>query len=64
MKLHQIDLLHCQEIKITDKSFETCRFVTSNFNIVQNNSPTNNYGTASIIRNELVIDNVKLDTNG
>ena len=36
----------------------------SSFDIIQNNSPNNKYGTASLVRNDLVVENINLDTNG
>ena len=63
IKLHSVDILHCQEIEIQESTFETCNFITSSFEIIQNNSPNNKYGTASLVRNELTIENINLDTN-
>ena len=34
------------------------------FPLMQNNSPTNNYGTALLVRNDLITSNIKCDTNG
>ena len=64
IKQHKIDILHCQEIEILDSTFEVCSFISSCYEIIQNNSPTNKYGTATLVRNDLVIENVKCDTNG
>ena len=64
IKQHNIDILHCQEIEIEDSTFESCSFITSRYEIIQNNSPNNKYGTASLVRSDLVIENVKCDTNG
>ena len=64
IKLHKIDILHCQEIEIDESSFESCHLLATNFQIIQNNSPINRYGTASLVRNDLIIENVNLDTNG
>ena len=49
IKLHSIDILHCQEIAIEESTFESCNFLTSSFDIIQNNSPNNRYGTASLL---------------
>ena len=64
IKEHGVDILHLQEIEVHDSTFESCHFVTSTFEILQNNSPTNKYGTASLVRNDLIIENINLDTNG
>ena len=64
IKLHNIDILHCQEIEIEESSFESCHLLASSFQIIQNNSPSNKYGTASLVRNDLSVENVNLDTNG
>ena len=64
IKNHKVDILHCQEIVILESTFESCSFIASNFQIIQNNSPTNQYGTASLVRNDLVVENINLDTEG
>ena len=63
IKFNNIDILHCQEINISDESFEGCNYIKSCFNIIQNNA-TNKYGTASIVKNFLKVENVKMDTRG
>ena len=63
IQYHNIDILHCQEIDIETSTFNSCHYISSNFNIIENNSPTNKYGTASLVRNDLVIENLKCDTN-
>ena len=56
---NKIDILHLQECYITDDTFTQCGYITSNFNLVVNNTPNNTfYGTASIIRNDLDIKNI------
>ena len=64
IKYHDIDILHCQEIEISPKTFETCKYISSNYDIIQNNSPANKYGTASIVRKGLIVENIKCDTKG
>ena len=48
-----VDILHLQEIEVHDSTFESCHFVTSTFEILQNNSPTNKYGTDSLVKKRL-----------
>ena len=50
MRRNQIDILHCQEIHIDEESFSQCNFITSNYNIIQNNA-LNKYGKATIVQN-------------
>ena len=64
IKINNVDILHCQEIEISELSFESCSFIASNFEIIPNNSPLNKYGTATFVRNDLKIENLNLDTNG
>ena len=56
-----IDILHCQEIDIDNDSFRNCNLITSNYNIIQNNS-INKYGTASLVRNDFLCENIRMDT--
>ena len=60
---YKLDILHCQEIQIEDDTFSQCNFIQSNYYIIKNNS-SNNYGTASIIKNNLTISNINLDIAG
>ena len=63
LKQHKINIIHLQEINILEDSFKNCNFINSNYNILQNNSPTK-YGTASLIKSDLDIDNVVCDSEG
>ena len=38
IKQYKVDILHLQEVNIDRDSFSSCDFITSNFNILQNNS--------------------------
>ena len=49
---NSIDILHCQEIDISEDTFEECNYINSTFDIISINSP-NMYGTASLVKNEL-----------
>ena len=60
---NKIDVLHLQEVNITEDSFSTCNVISSSYNIISNNSPTK-YGTASIIRSDLIAENILLDSHG
>ena len=64
IQYHQIDIIHCQEIEITSSTFKSCKYISSNYNIIENNSPVNKYGTATLVRNNLIVENIKCDTNG
>ena len=63
LKKNKIDILNCQEINIEEDSFKSCSFITSSYNIIQNNA-INKYGTASKVKNELIVENIKTDING
>ena len=64
LRFNKIYILNCQEIRINSDSFQNCHFISSNYNIIQNNSPINQYGTAVFVKNEFCIENIKCDTNG
>ena len=65
IKKHNIDILHLQECKIDDDSFGECPFVRSNFNIFSNNTQNDSfYGTASLVRCDLEVSNVRTDNDG
>ena len=63
IKRHKIDVLNCQEINIEDKSFHSCKFISSNYHIISNNA-INKFGTATIIRNCFHAENIRMDTSG
>ena len=63
IKLNNIDILQMQEIEIDDETFSNCDFLSSNFNLISNNSESK-YGTASLIRSDLEYRNVRCDTSG
>ena len=60
---NNIDVLHLQEVHISEESFSTCNVISSSYNIISNNSSTK-YGTATLIRSEFVPENILLDSNG
>ena len=64
IKHHQLDILHLQEVEIISTTFQNCTYILSHFNIIQNNSPFNKYGTATLVRSDLSVDNIQCDTNG
>ena len=63
IKKYNIDILHCQEINIEEESFSQCNFIAANFNIYSNNA-LNKYGTATLVRNNFIMENMKMDTEG
>jgi exonuclease III len=60
---NSIDILHCQEINIDEDSFKNCDNLNASYNIHANNA-INKYGTASIVRNNLSVQNIRTDTEG
>ena len=59
----KIDILHLQEINITEDSFSTCNTINAGFSIISNNA-VNKYGTASIIKSDFSPENLLFDTKG
>ena len=60
---HNIDILHLQETHLEDETFSGCNYISSNFNIIHNNSITK-YGTASLVRSTLEVENIILHESG
>ena len=46
-----------------DDTFSQCYFIESKFSVLINNAE-NKYGTASLVKNDLVVENVLCDTGG
>ena len=63
MKQNDVDILNCQEINIDGESSNNCPFISSKYNILQNNA-VNKFGTAVIIKSDYNVENVKTDTMG
>ena len=63
IKRKDIDIIHTQEINISEEAFSQCNYILSNFNIIQNNA-LNKYGTASLVKNDFNPENIKMDTHG
>ena len=63
VKCFKIDILHLQETCIDEESFSECRFISSNFIIIHNNS-SNRYGTASLIKYNLPVKDIILHESG
>ena len=52
-----------QESHIDEDTFSSCEYITSNFEIIANNSQ-NKYGTASLVRIDIQINNIGIDQEG
>ena len=63
IKFNKIDILQIQEIDVDEETFNECEYISSNYNLISNNSETK-YGTASLIRSDLDYKNVRCDTSG
>ena len=63
IKRSNCDIIHLQEAHIEDDTFCQCYFIESNFSVLINNAE-NKYGTASLVKNDLVVENVLCDTGG
>jgi exonuclease III len=65
IKYHSLDVLHLQECNINDDCFSDCPYIRSNYNVITNNTQNNNfYGTASLVRCDIDITNIRTDTDG
>ena len=63
LKENSCDILNLQEVQIEEDTFSDCSFIATNYDIIQNNAE-NKYGTASIVKNDLQVENVMCDTAG
>ena len=63
IKQNRLDIIHLQETFIEEDTFAECNFITSNFTLIKNNS-RNKYGTASLIKYCLQVDNIILHESG
>ena len=63
IKFYQIDILHLQETYIEDDTFSECKFISSNFILIHNNSHSE-YGTASLVKSYLPTENIILLNQG
>ena len=60
---NNLDVLHLQEINIVEDSFSNCETICSSFNILSNNAASK-YGTASLIKTDLISENILMDIEG
>ena len=60
---NKVDILLCQEININEESFKQCRYISSNYTILQKNA-VNKFGTATKVSNIFTPENVKMITSG
>ena len=63
LQRNNVDVLHFQEINIGDNSFSCCSYISANYYIISNNA-INKYGTATIVRNSLSAENIRMDSHG
>ena len=63
LKRYKCDILHLQETNIEQETFSTCNYISSNYNILQNNS-LSHYGTASLVKSDFAVENIRCDTAG
>ena len=57
------DIIHLQETDCNEASFQHCSFIQNNFTLITNNSATK-FGTSSLIKNNLCLENIAFDTEG
>ena len=63
IKSYKTDVVHLQETDSDDNTFKKCNYILNNYTVISNNSPTG-YGTMSLVKNDLKVDNISLDTAG
>ena len=63
LKQNSCDILHLQEAQFEDDTFRECKYIEANYSVITNNAE-NKYGTASIVKNDLMVENVMCDTKG
>ena len=63
IKVNNCDIIHLQEVNIESDTFSECSFIESNFSFITNNAE-NKYGTASLVKSDLLVENVMCDTAG
>ena len=63
IKANNCDIVHLQEINIENDTFSKCSFIESNFSVISNNAE-NKYGTATLVKNEYLVENLMYDTEG
>ena len=62
---NKVDILHLQECKIDQNSFQKCGFITSNFNVISNNTPSDShFGTATLVRSDITVSDIHKDGQG
>ena len=59
----RLDVLHLQEVNISEDSFSSSNSFSSQFSIISNNA-ANRYGTATIVKADITTSNVLFDTKG
>ena len=62
-KYNQYDVLHLQEANIDEETFSSCNFIENSYNIIENNA-INKYGTASLVKSDLIVENIRCDSEG
>ena len=63
IKIKNCDIVHLQEANIETDTFSECNYIEANVSVIINNSE-NRYGTASLVKNDLLVENVMCDTRG
>ena len=63
IQTYDLDILHLQECHIEENTFSLCKYIMSTFNIIPNNS-NSKYGTASLVKVSLPIEDVILHQSG
>ena len=62
-RYNNCDIIHLQEANIEEETFSSCNLLSSSFNIIENNS-INKYGTASLVKTDFQVENIRCDSEG
>ena len=57
------DIIHLQETDCNENVFEHCGFIKNSYTVITNNSPSG-YGTTSLVKSSLNVENISLYTEG
>ena len=60
---YNIDIANFSEINVRDDTFYTCHYLKTSYTLIRNNA-SNGYGTASLVKNNLIVSDIQKDNNG
>ena len=63
LKFNDIDIINLQETRVDKETFSGCSFILGNYEVIKNNS-SSEYGTCTLVKNTLDIENIILHESG